>query len=159
MVELKLNYDELTEMSLEDAKKIVGEFDNESCLEDIGEEVNGTNYGVKVIDEGDWIDEGKYQYRTDIGVLCEFDDKWNVVKMFDIAAVSEITRSGSYFSEYNYEYDNLVVNKIIKKVIPKQIIPERTVVTLEEWMHDFILVKMEDIRYVRRIIKYIDSYT
>lgn len=132
MVELKLNYDELTEMSLEDAKKIVGEFDNESCLEDIGEEVNGTNYGVKVIDEGDWIDEGKYQYRTDIGVLCEFDDKWNVVKMFDIVAVSEITRSGSYFSEYNYEYDNLVVNKIIKKVIPKQIIPERTVVTLEE---------------------------
>lgn len=131
MVELKLNYDELTEMSLEDAKKIVGEFDNESCLEDIGEEVNGTNYGVKVIDEGDWIDEGKYQYRTDIGVLCEFDDKWNVVKMFDIAAVSKITRSGSYFSEYNYEYDNLVVNKIIKKVIPKQIIPERTVVTLE----------------------------
>ena len=131
MVELKLNYDALTEMSLEDAKKIVGEFDNESFLEDIGEEVNGTNYGVKVIDEGDWIDEGKYQYRTDIGVLCEFDDKWNVVKMFDIAVVSEITRSGSYFSEYNYEYDNLVVNKIIKKVIPKQIIPERTVVTLE----------------------------
>ena len=132
MVELKLNYDELTEMPLEDAKKIVGEFDNESCLEDIGEEVNGTNYGVKVIDEGDWIDEGKYQYRTDIGVLCEFDDKWNVVKMFDIATVSEITRSGSYFSEYNYEYDNLVLNKIIKKVIPKQIIPEKTVVTLGE---------------------------
>lgn len=130
MVELKLNYDELTEMSLEGAKKIVGEFDNESFLEDIGEEVNGTNYGVKVIDEGDWIDEGKYQYRTDIGVLCEFDDKWNVVKMFDIAVTSEITRSGSYFSEYNYEYDKLVVNKIIKKVIPKQIIPERTVVTL-----------------------------
>ena len=132
MVELKLIYDELTEMSLEDAKKIVGEFDNESCLEDIGEEVNGTNYGVKVIDEGDWIDEGKYQYRTDIGVLCEFDDKWNVVKMFDIAVTSKITRSGSYFSEYNYEHENLKVNKIIKKVIPKQIIPERTVVTLEE---------------------------
>ena len=50
--------------------------------------------------------------------------------MFDIAVTSEITRSGSYFSEYNYEYDKLVVNKIIKKVIPKQIIPERTVVTL-----------------------------
>ena len=132
MVELKLNYDELDEMSLEDAKKIVGEFDNESFLEDIGEEVNGNNYGIKVLDEGDWIDEGKYQYRTDIGVLCEFDDKWNVVKMFDIATVSEITRSGSYFSEYNYEYDNLVVNKIIKKVIPKQIIPEKTVVTLGE---------------------------
>ena len=132
MVELKLNYDELTEISLEDAKKIVGEFDKESFLEDIGEEVNGSNYGVKVLDEGDWVDEGKYQYRTDIGVLCEFDDKWNVVKMFDIAVTSEITRNGSYFTDYNYDYDDLGVNKIIKKVIPKQIIPERTVVTLEE---------------------------
>lgn len=131
MVELKLNYDELTEMSLEDAKKIIGEFDKDCSLEDIGEEVNGVNYRVDVFDEGDWVDGGKYQYRTDIGVLCECDDKWNVVKMFDIAVTSEITRSGSYFSEYNYEYDDLVVNKIIKKVIPQQIIPERTVITLE----------------------------
>lgn len=58
MVELKLNYNEFTEMSLEDAKRIVGEFNKESFLEDIGEEVNGTNYGVKVLNEGDWIDEG-----------------------------------------------------------------------------------------------------
>lgn len=131
MVELKLNFDELTEMSLEDAKKIIGEFDKDCSLEDIGEEVNGVNYYVDVLDEGDWVDGGKYQYRTDIGVLCECDEKWNVVKMFDIAVTSKITRSGSYFSEYNYEYDELVVNKIIEKVIPKQIIPERTVVTLE----------------------------
>lgn len=67
MVELKLNYDELIEMSLEYAKKIIAEFNNENFLEDIGEVVNGSNYGVKVLDEGDWIDEGKYQYRTDIG--------------------------------------------------------------------------------------------
>lgn len=131
MVELKLNFDELTEMSLEDAKKIIGEFDKDCSLEDIGEEVNGVNYYVDVLDEGDWVDGGKYQYRTDIGVLCECDEKWNVVKMFDIAVTSKITRSGSYFSEYNYEYDELVINKIIEKVIPKQIIPERTVVTLE----------------------------
>lgn len=132
MVELKLNYEELVEMSIEDAKKIVGEFNKESFLEDIGEEVNGTNYGVMVLDEGDWIDEGKYQYRTDIGVLCEYDEKWNVVKMFDIAVTSEITRNGSYFTDYNYDYENLEVNKIIKKVIPQQIISERIVVTLEE---------------------------
>lgn len=131
MVELKLNFDELSEMSLEDAKKIIGEFDKDCSLEDIGEEVNGVNYRVDVFDEGNWVDGGKYQYRMDIGVLCECDEKWNVVKMFDIAVISEITRSGSYFSEYNYEYDDLVINKIIKKVIPKQVIPEKTVVTLE----------------------------
>lgn len=138
MIELKLNYEELATMSLENAKKIIGEFNKERFLEDIEKEIKGVNYGVMVLDEGSWIDEGKYQYRTDIGVLCEFDDKWNVVKMFDIAVTSEITRSGSYFSEYNYEYENLKVNKIIKKVIPKQIIPERTVITLEGWMHGFL---------------------
>lgn len=132
MVELNLNYDELGRMFLEDAKKIVKEFNNESFLEDIEEEVNGINYGVKVLDEGNWDDGGKYQHRTDVGVLCEFDENWNVVKMFDIAVTSEITRSGSYFSDYYYEYDKLKVNKIIKKVIPQQIIPERTVVTIEE---------------------------
>lgn len=52
--------------------------------------------------------------------------------MFDIAVTSEITRSGSYFTDYNYDYEDLKVNKIIKKIIPQQIIPERTVVTLEE---------------------------
>lgn len=132
MVELKLNYDELIKISLENAKKIVGEFDKECFLEDIGEEVNGTNYGVMVLDEGKWLDGGKYQYKTDIGVLCEFDDKWNVVKMFDIAVISRVSRSGSYFSDYNYDYEKLKVKKIIQRVIPKQIIPERTVVTLEE---------------------------
>lgn len=132
MIELKLKYDELTEMSLEDARKIVGEFNKDSFLEDIGEEVNGVNYGVKVLDEGNWEDKGKYQYRTDVGVLCQYDERWNVVKMFDIAVTSEITRSGSYFTDYNYDYEDLELNKIIKKVIPKQIIPERTVVTLDE---------------------------
>lgn len=132
MVELKLNFDELTEMSLEDAKKIIGEFDKDCFLEDIGEEVNGVNYYVDVLDEGDWVDGGKYQYRTDIGVLCECDEKWNVVKMFDIAVTSKIARSGSYFTDYNYDYEDLEVNKIIKKVIPQQIIPERTVITLEK---------------------------
>lgn len=132
MVELKLNYDELIEMSLEDAKKIVEEFDNESSLEDIGQEINGINYGVNVLNEGSWEDGGKYQYRTDIGVLCECDVNWNIVKIFNIAVTSNVIRSGSYFSEYNYEYEDLEVNKIIKKVILKQIIPERTVAILEK---------------------------
>lgn len=132
MIELELNYDELVKMPLEDAKRIVGAFNKKYFLEEIGEKVNGINYGIKVLDEGNWDDEGKYQYRTDIGVLCEYDKDWNLVKMYDIAVTSQITRSGSYFSDYYYEYEDLEVNKIIRKVIPKQVIPERTVVTIEE---------------------------
>ena len=90
MIELKLNYDELTEISLEDARKIIGEFNKESFLEDIGDEVNGVNYGVKVLSEGDWIDEGKYQYKIDIGVLCEYNDKWNVKKCLILQSLQKL---------------------------------------------------------------------
>lgn len=29
--------------------------------------LNYDKYGVKVLEKGSWIDEGKYQYRTDVG--------------------------------------------------------------------------------------------
>lgn len=139
MVELNLNYDELVEMPLEDAKKIVKEFYNESFLEDAGKEINGINYGVKVLEEwewiGDWLNDEyeRYQEKTDIGVLCEFDYMYeNVIKMFDIAITSTIIRKIPCFVEDGIEHENLRVNKIIKKVIPQQIISERTVVTLAE---------------------------
>lgn len=131
MVELNVNYDELEEMDLEVAKKIITQFDCEHSLEDIGDEIDGIHYGIKVTNEGDWDDEGKYQLKEDIGILCEYDD-WNIVKMFNIAVTQSMARTGSYYSDYYYGYDKLKVNKIIKKVIPRQIIEERTVVTLEQ---------------------------
>lgn len=46
--------------------------------------------------------------------------------------ISYCTRSGSYFSDYNYEYAPLEVRQLVRKVIPQQIIPERTIVTFKE---------------------------
>ena len=132
MVELKIDYEKLEDMPLEEAKRIISHLDYRHLLEDVGGEVNGKRYGFHIVEEGDWGDEGKYQFRNDIGILCEYDEDWNTVKMFNIAATSDMTRSGSYFSEYYYEYDKLTVNKVIKKIIPKQIIPEREVITLDE---------------------------
>ena len=132
MTELKIDYEKLEDMPLEEAKEIISHLDYRHFLEEISDEVNGKRYGFHIVDEGYWDDEGKYQFRNDIGILCEYDENWNALKMFNIAATSSMTRSGSYFSEYYYEYDELTVNKVIKKIIPKQIIPEREVVTLDE---------------------------
>ena len=41
-------------------------------------------------------------------------------------------RSGSYFSDYYYDYDPLQVDQLVQKVIPQQIIPERTIVVFAE---------------------------
>ena len=131
MVEFDINYEELEEMSLEEAQKIVKEFD-ECNLEDSGAVLNSKKYKTELLEYENWDDQGKYQYKYQTGILCECDDNWNTVKKFDIALTLCIIRSGSYFSDYYYEYEKPEVHKIVKKVIPEQIVPERTVVTIDE---------------------------
>lgn len=134
MVELKVDYNKLKTMTLEEANKIISKLDFKHFLEDVGGEVNGKEYYFKIVDEGNWDDEGKYQYKTDIGLLymMEHNGEDDMATTFDIAVSLDVIRSGSYFSEYYYEFDEPRVSKVIKKIIPKQIIPESEVITLEE---------------------------
>lgn len=131
MIELNVNFEELEHMDLEDAKKIVNHFDNEDDFEELGATIKGIEYGLNIVDEGDWIDEGKYQYKDVTGILSEILEDGSVTK-YDIAVTQYITRCGSYFSDYNYEYEPLQVDQLVQKVIPQQIIPERTIVTFAE---------------------------
>lgn len=131
MIELNVNFEELEHMDLEEAKKIVSNFDNEDWYEELGAIIDGVEYGLDIVDEGDWDDQGKYQYKDVTGILCEILEDGYVTK-YDIAVTQYITRCGSYFSEYNYEYAPLQVDQLVQKVIPQQIIPERTVVTFAD---------------------------
>lgn len=131
MIELNVNFEELEHMDLEEAKEIVNHFDNEDWYEELGATVDGIEYGLDIIDDENWDDQGKYQYKDVTGVLYKISEDGNVTK-YDIAVTQYITRSGSYFSEYDYEYDPLEVRQLVRKVIPQQIIPERTVVTFKE---------------------------
>ena len=131
MIELKVNFEDLVHMDLEEARKIVSHFDNENDLEEISTTIDGTKYGLHIIDESDWDDEGKYQYKDVTGVLSKTNKDGSVTN-YDIAVTQYITRSGSYFSNYYYEYDPLEVIQLVQKTIPQQIIPERTIVTFED---------------------------
>lgn len=130
-MEFNINFEELEHMDLNEAKKIVSYFDNEDWYEELGSTVNGVEYGLDIVDDGDWDDQGKYQYKDVTGVLCKTSEDGSVTK-YDIAVTQYITRSGSYFSEYYYEYEPLQVDQLVQKVIPQQIIPERTVVTFAD---------------------------
>lgn len=131
MIELNLNFEELEHMDLEEAKEIVSHFDNEDYYEELGATIDGIEYGLDIVNEGDWDDQGKYQYKDVTGILSEILEDGSVTK-YDIAITQYITRCGSYFSDYNYEYNPLQVDQLVQKVIPQQIIPERTVVTFAE---------------------------
>lgn len=130
MIELNVNFEELTHMNLEEAKKIVSHFDNEDWYEELGATVDGVEYGLDIIDDENWDDQGKYQCKDVTGILFKISDGDSVTK-YDIAVTQYITRSGSYFSEYDYEYEPLDVRQLVQKVIPQQIIPERTIVTFK----------------------------
>ena len=132
MIELNINFEELEHMDLDEAKKIVNHFDNEGWYEELGATIDGIEYGLDIVNEGDWDDQGKYQYKDVTCVLCKFSEDGSVATKYDIAVTQYITRSGSYFSEYYYKYEPLQVDQLVQKVIPQQIIPERTVVTFAE---------------------------
>ena len=128
---LNVNFKELEHMDLDKAKEIVSHFDNEDDFEELGATIDGVEYGLKIIDETNWDDQGKYQYKDVTGILCEILEDGSVTK-YDVAVTQYITKSGSYFTSYNYEYDPLQVDQLVQKVIPQQIIPERTIVVFAE---------------------------
>ena len=130
MTEINVNFEELAHMDLEEAKKIISHFDNEGWYEELGATVDGAEYRLDIVEEGDWDDQGKYQFKDVTGILYKIAEDSSIIK-YDIAVTQYITRSGSYFSDYEYEYDPLEVRQLVQKVIPQQIIPERTIVTFK----------------------------
>lgn len=133
-MEFNISFEELEHMDLEEAKKIVSHFDNEDWYEELGATIDGVEYGLDIVDEGNWDDQGKYQFKDVTGILCEILEDGSVSK-YDIAVTQYITRSGSYFSEYYYEYEPLQVDQLVLRVIPQQIIPKRIIVTFEDKEH------------------------
>ena len=128
---LNVNFKELEHMDLDKAKEIVSHFDNEDDFEELGATIDGVEYGLDIVDESNWDDQGKYQYKDVTGILYEILEDGSVTK-YDIAVTQYITRSGSYFSDYYYDYDRLQVDQLVQKVIPQQIIPERTIIVFAE---------------------------
>jgi len=94
-------------------------------LDDFSYEHDGKIYGFKY-EESDWKDEGKYQHREESGVLCEYDENYNVISLFDYGLSRSSSRSGSYFSDYYYDNDKYSKYKIVDVVIPEVVIPEHT---------------------------------
>jgi len=76
---------------LEKLKELVSKSDDESieCL------LDDSGIGYEVVEEGDWIDDGKYQYRN-------FD-----VKIADKYYSFSDSRSGSYYSDWYYSIQDV----------------------------------------------------
>jgi len=110
-------------MNIKLFSKIVKKLGNTS-LEDFECTYDGKIYGFKDIGDDKWDDEGKYQYKTEQGQLIEMNDKYKEIQAFGVSR--SIQRSGSYFTEYNYDYEPYEFYQIKQVLIPEKIILAHT---------------------------------
>ena len=109
-------------MNIELFKKIVENL-GDRYVDDFSYEHEGKTYAFKKVGDNSWDDEGKYQYKTESGQLIEINKKYKEVQSFNFGVSRSIQRSGSYFSEYDYEKDPYEMYEIVDVLIPEVIIP------------------------------------
>ena len=87
---------------------------------------------VCVLDSG-WDDQGKYQYSSTDYQLVSYnhskrsyptDD--NILEYYDFIFTQHISKSGSYFSDFCFEYYKPEPYKLKEVIVPEVIIPEHT---------------------------------
>lgn len=93
-------------------------------------EFEGISYDVRVVEEDCWEDGGKYQYSTNVWQLVSFDKnickyacEKSIIDKYNLFMNENITRSGSYFSDYWYQCDKPNYTKISIKNVLEMIIP------------------------------------
>jgi len=84
---------------------------------------NNKIYGFKEIGDDSWEDEGKYQYKTEQGQLIEMNDKYKEIRLFRFGVSRSVQRNGSYFTDYNYDYEPYEFYELKEVLIPEVIIP------------------------------------
>lgn len=92
-------------------------------------EIDGIAYGILKEDESEWTDEGKYSYADKTYQLVSYDKNKsnyicdeNMIAKYDLFINQSFSRSGSYFSDYDYQYDSPTVQIATIERIPEKVI-------------------------------------
>lgn len=96
--------------------ELFGEADNVEQLDYV--EFEDVKYTYRTEEELDTVSEGKYEYGGTVYAVGIMNDDFNIESPLFFMEQS-FTRSGSYFSDYYYEFDapTMVVPKEVTKTI------------------------------------------
>lgn len=125
----------------------------EKSVEEFEYESDGKRYGFYEMDDDGWDDEGKYQYKTEKGKLVQFkgEEGYETEKEFNFGVSRVVQRSGSYFSDYYYEYEKWEPFIIEEVYVPEVVIPAHT--ELKEKTLEIDKEIYEEIRVEKEIAK------
>lgn len=100
-------------------------------IEDLEFKIEDGSYALIVNEEEEWISGGKYEYGGSSYQLVRYDSsiasyptKKSIIYYYDIFVKQSIYRSGSYFSDWYYTYEEPAIYKVYIKKVSEVIIPE-----------------------------------
>lgn len=137
MIDLGLNFYELEHMSLEDAQKLVSQFNPE----EYDWEVDGLTYTLDILRKDLFHDDNRHEEGIRFGILCLYKEyRFDIVKRFDIMLKQRVEKrglkwenfKGRMYEEFDLLYHPFEVHSIIQKEIPPKVIPGRTIATFGE---------------------------
>lgn len=133
---LDINLNELKEIERELLSRIVNQIDSEN-IDDEAIEVDDNRYGFSCIEEGSWEDDGRGKYYSKestyvLGLYGDDEEKWDFVEKYNVIVSQFVSKTGSYYTDWNYEYDKPTFSYAKEEIIPEQIIPAHAVVVLED---------------------------
>ncbi|HID0768063.1 TPA: hypothetical protein ACXDAZ_002592 [Clostridium botulinum] len=88
-------------------KRVIDECGSEDLECYNGFEIDGITYALEQIEEEDWISGGKYECSSNvfrIGISNK-ECAWKVDKPLDLYIKQDVSRTGSYYSDYFYDYE------------------------------------------------------
>jgi len=109
--------------------------DEHNALEEFVLEFNKKKYSTIVSEESNWNDEGKYQFKNITYQFVSFDDKEkpyvcgnNIIDKYNLFLDVPTSKTGSYYTEYYYQFDFPTVLEAKITTVPEVIIPEHKII-------------------------------
>lgn len=100
---------------------------------------NGKSFALCEVESDEIVSDGKYENGGNTYQLIEFNKRIvdypcgeSITNEYDLLIYVGFYRTGSFFTEWNYEYDFPVIKRIVTKPVPEQIIPAHDEIYIEK---------------------------
>lgn len=110
-------------------KKFPDKYDCPDMEDNFELEIDGVLYGILESYKSEWTDEGKYSYADKTYQLVSYDKNVSeyicdesIINKYDLFINQSFSRSGSYFTDYDYQYDSPTVRIATIEKVPEKVI-------------------------------------
>ena len=122
-----INVKECEEIPGEIFQEIINGINQEDSLEDQSVIVNDVKYYLIEVENTGWEDDGKYDFQDATYQVTSVDENYKPIKKYNAFISQSVSRTGSYYSDYYYDYLEIESYRMEVEHVPEKIIPAHDV--------------------------------